>query len=85
MSKSAKQNWPYIDQTLDDGGQLTIATEGYGVVFSALLSGRDTVCMIKSDGISFDKIMNRLEELAQRYHEEGIATDEVNGSEYSVR
>jgi hypothetical protein len=84
LSKSAKRSWPYIGQTLDDGGQLMIATEGYGVVFSALLSGRDTVCMIKSDGISFDKIMNRLEELAQRYHEEGIVTDEVNDSEYSA-
>jgi len=42
------------------------------------------VCMIQSDGMSFDKIMNELEELAKRYHEEGIVTDEVNGSEYCI-
>jgi len=85
LSNSAKQNWPYVNQTLDDGGRLTIATEGCSVVCSALLSGRETVCMVKSDGMSFDKIMNRLEELARRRREEGIVTDEVNGSDYPVR
>ena len=84
MSKSAKQNWPYISQTLDDGAELTVSTQGYGITVSALQRGSQMVCMIQSDRMSFDEIMNELEELAQRYHEEGIVTDEVNGSEYCI-
>ena len=32
----------------------------------------------------FDAIMDRLEALAKRYNEEGIATDAVNGGEYCI-
>jgi len=67
-----------------DGAELTVSTQGYGVTVSALQRGSQMVCMIQSDGMSFDKIMNELEELAKRYHEEGIVTDEVNGSEYCI-
>ena len=84
MSKSAKQNWPYINQTLDDGAELTVSTQGYGVTVSALQRASQMVCMIQSDGMTFDEIMNELEELAKLYHEEGIVTDEVNGSEYCI-
>lgn len=81
---SAQQRWPYIHETLEIGGSLDVSTQSYDVTISSLECDGQMVCMISSDNMTFDEIMDRLNQLAKRYHEEGIVTDEVNGSEYSV-
>lgn len=81
---SAQQQWPYIHETLEIGGSLDVSTQSYDVTISSLECDGQMVCMISSDNMTFDAIMDRLNQLAKRYHEEGIVTDEVNGSEYSV-
>ena len=40
--------------------------------------------MFDCGGMTFEAIMDHLEELATRYVDEGIVTDEVNGQEWSV-
>ena len=42
------------------------------------------MCMFHCGGTTFESVMDHLEELATRYAEEGIVTDEVNGQEWSV-
>lgn len=81
---STEQVWPYIHETMKFGGHLTVATDSHDVTISSLDCDGQMVCMVSSDNMTFDAIMNHLDQLAKRYHEEGIATDEVNGSEYSV-
>lgn len=81
---SAKQIWPYIHKTLELGGNLSVSTQNYDVMISSLDCDGQMVCMIESGQMSFDAIMDRLNELAKRFHEEGIVTDEMNGSEYCV-
>jgi len=54
------------------------------VTISSLEYDGQMVCTLMSDNMTFDAVVNRLDQLAKRYHEEGIVIDEVNGSEYSV-
>jgi hypothetical protein len=80
----SKQRWQNIADTIDMGGSLTVTSEGYGVAISNLECDGQMVCMIESGGMGFEDIMNRIDELAKRFHEKGIVTDDVNGSEYCV-
>lgn len=82
---STQQRWKYISETLEIGGILEVSTQSYGDVISSLVCDDELVCMFVSKNMTFDAIMDRLNLLARRYHDEGIVTDEVNGTEYSIR
>jgi hypothetical protein len=72
--------WPNLASLVDDGhAQVDINGGGYGLDIAA-----DQVCMFHCGGMTFEAIMDHLEELATRYVDEGIVTDEVNGQEWSV-
>jgi len=72
--------------SLVDGchAQVDINAGGYGLDIAAIHLEADQVCMFHCGGMSFEAILDHLEELATRYVDEGIVTDEVNGQEWSV-
>ncbi|TQE96493.1 MAG: hypothetical protein FKY71_16650 [Spiribacter salinus] len=79
-----KKRWQHIADIIELGGHLTVASEGAFPVISNLECDGQMVCMLETSGMGFETIMDRIDELAKRFHEEGIATDEVNGDEFCV-
>jgi len=79
-----RQRWHYVRQLVNDGASLDVNGGGSPLNIASLYHGEQQVCMFECSGMDFDAIMDHLEELAKRYEEDGIATDEVNGQEYSV-
>ncbi|MFO7957344.1 MAG: hypothetical protein R6X33_09615 [Candidatus Brocadiia bacterium] len=77
--------WPYIGEVVNCGGTLKINDGGYTLKVASLYQDEQLVCMFECSGMDFERIMQRLEELARRYVEEGVATDAVNGTKYEVR
>ncbi len=77
--------WPNLASLVDDcHAQVDINGGGYGLDIAAIHLEADQVCMFHCGGMTFEAIMDHLEELATRYVDEGIVTDEVNGQEWSV-
>ncbi len=77
--------WTHVARLVDGhGAQLDIHGGGYNMDIAAIHIGSDQVCMFECSGMEFVSIMDHLEQLATRYSEEGIVTDEVNGQEWSV-
>ncbi len=54
---------------------------GYGLHIAGIHLEADPVCTYHCGGMTFESIMDHLEELSVRYVDEGIVTDEVNGQE----
>ena len=79
-----QERWHYIRQLINDGASLDVNGGGYGMQIASLYLQEQQVCMFHCGGMDFDAIMDRLEELAKRFQEEGIVTDEINGSTYSI-
>ena len=74
--------WKHVRDLVNDGVELQINGGGYALNIASLCDETRQVCMFHCGGMDFDTIMDHLEELAKRYVEEGIVTDEVNGSEH---
>ena len=82
---SAPSRWPYLADLVSEGVELEIGGGGWHQLrIASLCDESRNVCMFECSGMAFEAIMDHLEELAERYVEEGIATDELNGSEHSV-
>ncbi len=80
-----KHPWPTLARLVDDlGAQVDFNGGGYGLSIAAVHIGSGQVCMFDSSGMTFEAIMDHLEELATRYMDEGVVTDELNGEEWSV-
>jgi hypothetical protein len=79
-----QQRWEHIRQLVNDGANLEINGGGYGMRIASLYLDEQQVCMFHCAGMDFDAIMDRLEELSQRFNDEGIVTDEINGSTYTI-
>ena len=80
-----KHAWPTVARLVDEyGAQVDINGGGYGIDIAAIHLEADQVCMFHCGEMTFEPIMDHLEELAARYVDEGIVTDEVNGQEWSV-
>jgi len=79
-----KRRWQNIADTIDLGGSLTVTSESYNMAISNLECDGQMVCMLETSAMGFEAIMDRIDELAKRFHEEGIVTDEVNGEEFCV-
>jgi hypothetical protein len=73
------ERWEHVRRLVNDGANLDINGGGYGMHIASLYLEEELVCMFHCAGMAFDAIMDRLEELAKRFDEDGIATDEVNG------
>ena len=78
------ERWAHVRQLVNDGATLDINGGGYHLKIASLYQGEQQVCMFMYREMGFDKIMDRLEKLAKRYCDEGIVTDQVNGTEYCV-
>jgi hypothetical protein len=85
MGMRRKERWSTVADIIAGGGQLHVVTEGHGVCVSSLESDGQLVCMIETGGGDFQGIMDELEALAQRFVEDGIVTDRVNGTEHDSR
>jgi hypothetical protein len=79
-----QERWQYLRQLVNAGANLDINGGGYHLNIASLYLDEQQVCMFHCRGMDFDAIMDRLEELAKRFQEEGIVTDEINGSTYSI-
>ena len=80
-----KHAWPIVARLVDEhGAQVDINGGGYGLDIAAVHIDTGQVCMFHCGGMTFEAIMDHLEELSTRYVDEGIVTDEVNGQEWSV-
>ncbi len=71
--------WPNIKALVDDGATLEIHGGDHFRDIASLCAEEQLICMFRCDSMRFEKIMARLEDLAKRYNEEGMVTDEVNG------
>jgi hypothetical protein len=76
--------YPNVAVLIGNGVECQVNAGGYDLQIAGLHDGSQTVCQFLSDGMSPDDIFAHLEALAIRYREEGIVTDEVNGTEYSI-
>ncbi|MFW6119243.1 MAG: hypothetical protein ACOC7S_02820 [Planctomycetota bacterium] len=76
--------WAHVRQLVNEGATLDINGGGYHLNIASLYQGEQQVCMFMCREMGFDAIMDRLEKLAKRYCEEGVVTDEVNGTEHCV-
>jgi hypothetical protein len=81
---STTRRWKHIAALVNDGAELEIHGGGSHFRMASLCDESRNVCMFECGGMDFEAIMDHLEELAKRYVEENVATDEVNGSEHSV-
>ena len=79
-----RERWHFIRQLVNGGASLDINGGGYHLNIAALYLDEQQVCMFECSGMDFDSIMDHIEELAKRFEEEGIATDELNGVEHSI-
>lgn len=69
---------------MENGVELQVNGGGYGLQIAGLHDEGGMICQFHCDGMSANEILDLLEELARRHEEEGIATDDVNGTEFSV-
>ena len=84
-ARGGRHAWPNLASLVDGcHAQVDINAGGYGLDIAAIHLEADQVCMFHCGGMSFEAILDHLEELATRYVDEGIVTDEVNGQEWSV-
>lgn len=77
-----RQPWQCIREMVNDGASLGIERGDRHLNIASLYHGGQQICMFECSDMDFDAIMDHLDELAERYEEEGIVTDEVNGEEY---
>jgi hypothetical protein len=82
MAQQAR--WEHIRQLVNDGANLEINGGGYGMHIASLYLHEQQVCMFHCASMDFDAIMHHLEECAKRFDEDGIVTDEIDGSTYSI-
>ena len=82
--KAEAKRWARLRELIDQGATLEINSGGYHLKIASLYQEEQQVCMLRCTRMKFDAIMDHLEELAHRYVEDGMVTDEVNGGEYSV-
>lgn len=78
------ERWQFIRQLVNDGAGLDINGGGYDLNIASLYLEEQQVCMFECSGADFDSIMDHLEELAKRFTEDGIVTDELNGETYCI-
>lgn len=84
-TRGSPHAWPNVASLVDDcHAQVDINGGGYGLDIAAIYLEANHVCMFDCSGMTFEAIMDHLEELATRYVDEGIVTDEFNGQEWSV-
>jgi hypothetical protein len=76
--------WPNVVRLMNDGATLEIHGGGRHLDIASLCQEEQLVCMFRCNRMRFDQIMAHLEDLAKRYNEAGMVSDEVNGSEYCV-
>jgi len=79
-----QERWQYLRQLVNAGANLDINGGGYHLNIASLYLDEQQVCMFECSGMNFDSIMDHIEELAKRFEEEGIVSDELNGTEYSI-
>jgi hypothetical protein len=77
--------YPTLAELVECGMQIDVNGGGYHLKIASLYDESGMICQFSSAGMSADAIFKKLEKLAVRFEEEGIATDEVNGTEHSVR
>ena len=76
--------YPTVAAIVENGVGLQVNGGGYDLQIAALYEESRMICQFLCDGMSAGGIFEKLEKLAVRHEEEGIATDDVNGTEYSV-
>lgn len=79
-----EERWGFIREVINQGGYLDLDTASYELRIAGLGDESDMICLFDCDGMKFDAIMDHLDELAKRYLEEGIVSDEFNGQVYSI-
>jgi hypothetical protein len=79
-----RKRWHYIRRLVNNGASLDINGGGYHLNIASLYLDEQQVCMFECSGMNFDSIMDHIEELAKRFEEDGIVSDELNGEEYSI-
>lgn len=84
MVTSFSNLYPGIAGLLADGATLDVNGGGYEFQIASLYDGSQAICQFVCSEMSADRVLSRLEELATRYKQEGIVTDDVNGTTYSV-
>jgi len=82
--ENAVVRWPHVRKLVDYGATLEIHGGGHHLDIASLYADEQLVCMFLCGRMKFDQIMDHLDALAKRYNEEGMVSDEVNGSEYCV-
>ena len=76
--------YPQIASLLADGATLDVNRGGYDLQIASLYDDSQIICQFECSELSIDKVFSRLEDLAVRYTKEGIVTDDLNGTTYSV-
>jgi len=84
IKPSPETPWASVEQVINSGGELRVKDGSRNFKIASLHDGEQLICMFECKRIPFRKIMDRLDALAKRYIDDGIVTDEVNGSEYCV-
>lgn len=79
-----RERWLSIRRLVNNGASLDINGGGYRLNIASLYLNEQQVCQFECGGMNFDSIMDHIEELAKRFEEDGIVTDELNGEEYSI-
>jgi len=79
-----RERWHYIRLLVNEGANLDINGGGYDLNIASLYLDDQQVCQFECSGMDFDSIMDHTEELAKRFEEDGIVSDELNGDKYSI-
>lgn len=84
-ARGRRHAWVNVASLVDDcHAQVDFNGGGDGLDIAAIHLEADQVCMFHCGEMTFEPIMDHLEERAVRYVDAGIVTDEVNGQEWSV-
>ena len=84
MNKTLKRCYPTLESLVEDGVHLEISGGDFDIRFAGLYQEGQMICQFECNEMSFSSILARLEELVVRYDEQGIATDDINGTEYTL-
>jgi len=79
-----EESWGFIREVINQGGYLDMNNTGYDLQTASIGDEYETICFFDCSGMKFDAIMDHLDELAKRYLQEGIVSDEFNGQVYSI-